>query len=170
MPGWQALYERHSATLWKVAWRILREWDATADCVQETFLAVMSSQPAEPVRDWEALLVSVAVRRALNQLRDRARRRSSAGAEEVRSRGPSPEQTIVAAELAERLREALANLPDRQAEIFCLRVFQEMSYQEIAEQLGVDETHVGVLLHRARQNLGRQLREHSPVAIPERTS
>ena len=170
MPDWQALYEQHSATVWKVAWRILRDWNATADCVQETFLSVMSSLPAQPVREWEALLVSVAVRRALNQLRDRARRRSLAGAEEVWAIGPSPEQAVAAAELAERLREALANLPDRQAEIFCLRVFQEMSYQEIAEQLGLDETHVGVLLHRARQNLGRRLREHFPAAIQERTS
>lgn len=169
MPDWQALYERHSATVWKAAWRILRDWNGAADCVQETFLAVMSSSPAQPVREWEALLVSVAVRRALNQLRDRARRQSSAGAEEVRSLVPSPEQAVAATELAERLREALADLPERQAEVFCLRAFHDMSYQEIAGQLGIRDEHVGVLLHRARHALGRTLKDHCPPAFQEKS-
>jgi len=169
VPDWTTLYEQHSPAVWRAAWRILRDPNSAADCVQETFLAVMTYAETESVREWETLLVSVAVRRALSQLKDRSRRRSSAGTEEIRSAAPSPEQSAAATELAERLREALTSLPDRQAEIFCLRTFQEMTYHEIAEQLGLDETNVGVLLHRARQNLGRQLKAHHPLAIPEKT-
>ena len=49
--------------------------------------------------------------------------------------------------------KALANLPEQQAEVFCLRVFNEMSYREIARQTGIHPSTVSVLLHRARLKL-----------------
>ena len=69
---------------------------------------------------------------------------------------PLPEQQAEAAELSDHLRIAMARLPTRQAEAFCLRWIEGMSYEEISERLEVEVNHVGVLLHRARKRL-RQL-------------
>jgi RNA polymerase sigma-70 factor, ECF subfamily len=160
VPDWQDIYERHSTAVWKTAWRILRDRDCAADCVQETFLAALTLAQKHPIREWEGLLVSVAVRRALDQLRTRCRarqRQSHVGLLEIHSSNPTPEQTAMAAELADRLREALVELPALQAEVFCLRAFNDLSYHEIAVQLELDDQHVGVLLHRARQDLQRRL-------------
>jgi RNA polymerase sigma-70 factor (ECF subfamily) len=60
------------------------------------------------------------------------------------------------AELSQCLRDALALLPPRQAEVFCLRHLNELSYREIARQLDLKTSAVGVLLHRGRKRL-RQL-------------
>ena len=172
MPDWKAIYERHSAAVWKAAWRVLRDRDSAADCVQETFLAAMTLSQRQPVREWEGLLVSVAVRRALDQLRTKCRtrrRQTNVGLLEIPSASPTPEQAVAAAELADRLREALVELPSLQAEVFCLRIFNDLSYHEIAGQLDLDDQHVGVLLHRARQNLQCQLEDVRPFISREKT-
>jgi len=163
---WHAIYERHSNAVWKSAWRILRHDESAADCVQETFLAAMGLAKTQPIRDWEKLLVSIAVRRALDELRRRCRarhRESAIRQQELRSTVLPPEEIVAAAELANRLRELLAQLPPHQAEVFCLRVFHALSYQEIATELDLDEQHVGVLLHRAKRSLQRQLDDSQAV-------
>lgn len=173
MADWKAIYERHSAAVWKTAWRLLRDRDSAAECVQETFLAVMTLAQTQPIREWESLLVSVAVRRALDQLRIRCRarrRHSPIELRQIRAADPTPEQMVAATELADCLREALVELPALQAEVFCLRVFNSMSYHEIATQLDLDDQHVGVLLHRARENLQRQLNDFRPLIAQDKKS
>jgi RNA polymerase sigma-70 factor (ECF subfamily) len=54
------------------------------------------------------------------------------------------------AEQAARLRQALAHLPPQQAAVFCMRMLDDLSYEQIAEALGISASHVGVLLYRAR--------------------
>jgi DNA-directed RNA polymerase specialized sigma24 family protein len=62
------------------------------------------------------------------------------------------------------LRAALAVLPPRQAEAFCLHCLEAFSYQEVAQQMTISVDAVGVLLHRARgrlrQLLGGPSQEH----------
>jgi RNA polymerase sigma-70 factor (ECF subfamily) len=72
-----------------------------------------------------------------------------------------PSQGIEDAELSARLRAALADIPPRQAEAFCLHSLDDWSYAEIAQHLGASVDAVGVLLHRARTRLQRLL-EDSP--------
>ncbi len=54
-------------------------------------------------------------------------------------------------------------MPADQAEVFWLRTVEELSYEEIAEQMGIDANHVGVLLHRARQKLRQWLADLNPL-------
>ena len=64
-----------------------------------------------------------------------------------------------------RLRKALAQLPTQQAEVFCLRSINDLSYREIAGQLDLKTSAVGVLLHRARSRL-RELLGPAPATRP----
>ena len=57
------------------------------------------------------------------------------------------------AELANRLRWAVAELPDREASVFSLHYFGEMANNDIAETLGISADAVGVALHKARKRL-----------------
>jgi RNA polymerase sigma factor (sigma-70 family) len=51
------------------------------------------------------------------------------------------------------LRELLAQLPPREAQAFCLRYVNDMSYRQIARTLGLGTGAAGVLLHRAKTKL-----------------
>jgi RNA polymerase sigma-70 factor, ECF subfamily len=80
----------------------------------------------------------------------------------VSSRTPEPDQAAAVSELSDHLRQALAQLDERQAQVFCLACLDGLSYADIADQLGITVSHVGVLLNRARLSLRQRLRGHEP--------
>jgi RNA polymerase sigma-70 factor (ECF subfamily) len=94
----------------------------------------------------------MATRRALDRLR---RRKPIADENEIASL-PSTENPIenaIARELESRLRHAVAELPPREAEVFCLRCFDGLSYVQIAELLGISQSAVSTALNKARGRL-----------------
>lgn len=64
-----------------------------------------------------------------------------------------PVEQAETAELRRRLRKALAQLPPQEAQVFCLRYLNDMSYRQIAKELGIKTNAAGVMLHRARAKL-----------------
>jgi len=75
---------------------------------------------------------------------------------------PGPVQHAQKAELSARLRQALTQLPPREAEVFCLRFLDDLTYRQIGEQLNLETNAVGVLLHRARAKLREHLCPNTP--------
>ena len=66
---------------------------------------------------------------------------------------PSQLERLQAEHDGKEVRSGLAKLPDRARMALMLRYFAEMSYDEIADTLGVQRAFVGVLLLRARHQL-----------------
>ena len=73
---------------------------------------------------------------------------------------PSGAKDPDAGELKDALRRALARLTPKSAEIFALRFFEGFGNQEIARMLGISRVLVAVIVHRARQQLQRDLRDY----------
>lgn len=65
-------------------------------------------------------------------------------------RRPSAETGVMAAEQRERVRQALAALPDKEREILRWLFFEERDKDEICRELNVDRNYLRVLLHRAK--------------------
>jgi RNA polymerase sigma-70 factor, ECF subfamily len=162
MTDWSELAERHGPAVWKTALRLTGSEADAADCFQETFLSAFRFAGNGEARDWGALLRHLAVARGLDALRRRKRERKGRqewkASEDAEAARPGPEAEAARSELAARLRLALAELPPRQAEVFCLRCMEELSYEEIAARLGLKMNAVGVLLNHARARL-RELLE-----------
>jgi RNA polymerase sigma-70 factor (ECF subfamily) len=160
MTDWREIVQQHGEIVWQTAYRLLDDDADASDCFQKVFLDALRLSRREPILHWPALLRRMATARALDLLRDRYRRRSRsepmAAVAEATATTALPEQEAQAAELSDHLRLALTRLPAHQAEAFCLRWIEGMTYQEIAERLGIEPNHVGVLLSRARKRL-RQL-------------
>ena len=70
---------------------------------------------------------------------------------------PDPEQAALAAEDRELLKAALDAIDDEAREIITLRVIDDLSYEQIAEVLGVKEGTVKSRLSRAREKLKKKL-------------
>ena len=99
---------------------------------------------ARPAEQWVGILRSMATRRALDHLR---RRKTFAAGEELDVAAASDDPVADAiGELAQRLSQALTELPLREAEVFCLRFFEDFSYQQIAEQLSIQVSAVSTAL------------------------
>jgi RNA polymerase sigma factor (sigma-70 family) len=158
---WQVIIKEHGAIVWQTAYRLLGNHADTADCFQETFLAALQVSQRQSVRNFPALLVRLATSRAIDQLRQRFRRSrhraNMADQANLSSTNPRPEEQIQAQELGDRLRNAVGQLPPQESKAFCLRYLSDMSYREIAEELDINTSAAGVLLHRAKARLRESL-------------
>jgi RNA polymerase sigma-70 factor (ECF subfamily) len=155
---WDRLVREHGPAVFGTAWRILGHAADTEDVVQEVFLEAYRLRAAEPVRCWPALLRRLAACRALDRLRQRRTVLSLNGLSVAGPNG-DPEAAAIGKELADRLRQAVADLPEREATVFCLRYFEDLSNQRIAEILSIQPGAVGVALHKARAKLEALLTE-----------
>ncbi len=155
MTDWNGIVAEHGPTILRLACRILGHGPDAEDAVQDAFLQVYRIGQEQEVRSWGGLLSRVAVHRSL----DRLRRRHAAEplAAEPAGREDDPQDAAVAGELTHRLRRAIGELPERQAAVFCLRYFDELPYDRIAESLGVEVAAVASALHKARGKLKSML-------------
>ncbi|MHC4399242.1 MAG: RNA polymerase sigma factor [Planctomycetota bacterium] len=157
MTDWPEVVRRHTTLVWQTAYRLLNDRDDADDCFQETFLSAFRLSEQQPVDRWGGFLARLCTCRALDRLRRRMREsaRSEATVDwsALASNVAGPAEEAQAAELGDRLRVALARLPDTQASVVCLRCLNGLSYQDIGEQLGLDAAAVRRLLHRARVRL-----------------
>ena len=173
MVDWDDIIDREGPAVWRTVCRLLTHRADAEECFQETFVAALELWRRQPVRSARAVLQRLATARAVDRLRQRYRAgaRREAGGDSVGravDRSPSPPDRAAAAELAESLRTALAELPPKQADVFCLHCLDGFSYREVADALGMSVDDVGVTLHRARAKLrevigGRQGRENNPA-------
>lgn len=152
MAAWDQIVADHGPIVFRLARRILGPGPDGEDVVQEVFLEAFQLRKKQDVRNWAGLLRMMAVRRALDRLR-RRRPTEPLDRHELATRHDDPCEAAIATELAEQLRAAIARLPNGQAAVFSLRYFDSLSYEQIAEVLGIEPSAVGMALHKARGNL-----------------
>lgn len=161
MADWDAAVRQYVGLVQGTVYRLVGNTADAWDCVQDTFLEAVKLDRREPIRNWSAMLRHLATAKALDLLRRRSRHRTRCNAEadpaEAVSREASPMAHAEARELADRLRAAVVQLPRRQAQVFCLTCFEQMSSEEVAERLGISATAARMLLSRARERLRRIL-------------
>ena len=161
MLDWDAIVGAHGPVVWRTAYRLLGNDNDAADCFQETFLSALSATRRQRVENWGGFLQRLTTARALDRLRHRRRQSERGGPPGDESMAPcplpGPPSQFEAQELNEQIRGALADLPPKQAEAFCLHYLDGWSYQDIGRHLGIASNAVGSLLHRARAGLREAL-------------
>jgi RNA polymerase sigma-70 factor (ECF subfamily) len=170
MADWETIISQDGPAVWRTAHRLLGNHADADDCFQDTFLAAVSLTRYQSISHPRALLQRIATARALDRLRVRYRTgRRETGADKsdnLQARDPQPQQSAEAAELSEKLRVALAKIPPKQAQAFCLFYLEGLDYTRIAAQLNVSINGVGVLLHRARHRLRGLLSDEAVQQAP----
>lgn len=148
------LAERHAPALRRAARAILLDEDETDDAVQDGVLqawrAVERYDPSRPFRPW---LMRIVVNAALEARRRRLVRRTEALGETHAAQGVLPDRAADHALLHERLRGALARLPERQRIAVVLYDVEGYAHAEIAEVLGVPEGTVRSCVFHGRRAL-----------------
>lgn len=145
--------KEHGPALYRIAWRILQHAEEVDDVLQDVALqAIQISKSGKQIESWIGLLKRITVCRSLDQLRKR-RQDVSFSESEFASRSATVIDTAIERELEERLRLALPALPNRQAEVFSLRYFDDCSNQEIALSLEISTAAVATAIKKARLRL-----------------
>jgi len=161
------LCERHWERLVVFVQGIVRNRAAAEEIAQESFLRVyLSRDRYEPTARFTTWLYRIATNRALNFLRDH---RNESGVEsldqpavdgvarqvtDLRLRPDQMAETNQRQLIVRRLvGEALEGLPERQRQAVILHRYHELSYEQIARQLGCTVASVKSLLWRAYSSL-----------------
>jgi RNA polymerase sigma-70 factor (ECF subfamily) len=149
--------EKHGQAVWQRAYRLLGNEADAAECFQETFLSALKVSRRQNIYNLGGLLGRLATTRAIDKLRQRIRERNigadSGYWDEPEDKNPGPPVEVQRREMAVLLREAIGNLPRLEAEVFCLRYFNDMSYRQIAKSLDLQVGTIGAFLHRSRNKL-----------------
>ena len=80
---------------------------------------------------------------------------------EATSSEPSPLRAVISKEERVQVRDTIARLPENYRVPLVLRYYSELSYNEIAQQLGLERNYVAALIFRAKQELRRRLAPRS---------
>ncbi|MCU0620466.1 MAG: sigma-70 family RNA polymerase sigma factor [Gemmatimonadales bacterium] len=148
------LVSRLGPAVRRVARVILDDPDDADDAAQEGFLAAWRALDRfDPARPFEPWLMRIVVNAARDLRRRRGVRATVTIAPELPSDGPRPDQAAGDALLRDRLRSALARLPERQRLAVTLFDAEGWSHAEIAELVELPEGTVRSDLHQARRAL-----------------
>lgn len=147
------LYLPLRGALYRVAFFILESEDDAMDAVQDLYLKLLSSPDAlETVRNPKAYCITLMRNICLDRVRKASRRPETEEMEAVSDESPADER------MSDRQRikdicQKLSSLPERERTVLRMKVFEDLSYDEIQKRTGIGHLSLRVLLSNARRKL-----------------
>ncbi len=133
------VYHLYKHDLLTVAASILCDLHAAEDCVHDVFAQFAAGVKDVAVdRNLRGYLMRCVANRAKNTIKEQHVRRSHAAREaDERPAAESPMGRLIATEQSVQVFQAMAQLPVEQREVITLHLHAEMTFREIALQLGL---------------------------------
>jgi RNA polymerase sigma-70 factor (ECF subfamily) len=152
------LVRRHQAKVVGLAYRFLGRWDVAEDVAQDVFVRVLRAAAAfRPEAQFTTWLYRLAANLCWDRRRQAARELRLRSTSPVRAIDDPPSATVESRERVARVRQAVADLPDRQRLAVILHRYQGLSHKEIANATGWSQGAVESCLVRAYENLRNYL-------------
>jgi RNA polymerase sigma-70 factor (ECF subfamily) len=161
----EILFNEHYDQIYRTAYRITGNPMDAEDVLQTVFLRLARRDEGLDLQpNATAYLMRSAINASLDIMRSRTRSRSvSIDEVDIENLGQSfmnPETEHEDAELRKLVRSAVSKLGTKAAEMFALRYFEGYGNREIAEILGTSQMVVGVILHRSRSKMRKEIGEY----------
>ena len=156
--AWGEIYRQYGAQIFRFCRRTMPSKEDAEDATMEIFLKLREKLGQyDATRPFSAWLYKVAANHCWDLLRRRRVRQDleTGDVENMPLEHPDPGQLelVVRESGNQTVRAALQKLPARSRMALVLRYYSDLSYDEIAEALGVRRAFVGVVLLRARHQL-----------------
>lgn len=167
--AWGQLYREYAPAIFRFCRRALPTREDAEDATMEIFMKLKGKlSQYDTTRSFTAWLYKVAANHCWDILR-RRKIRQDKETEDVESlplEHPEPSQLEKLIELrsSEEVRKALDKMGARARMALVMRYYSDMSYDEIADALGVRRAFVGVVLLRARHELRQALEGNAALA------
>jgi RNA polymerase sigma-70 factor (ECF subfamily) len=165
LEAWGELYREFAGPIFRFCRRALPAREDAEDATTEIFMKIRDKLGQyDPSRPFQAWLYKVSANHCWDTLRRRKIRQDleTEDVDETPLEHPDANQLdrLIEERSNKDVRGALAKLPARSRMALVLRYYSDMSYDEIAESLGVRRNFVGVVLLRARHQLREALAGH----------
>jgi RNA polymerase sigma-70 factor, ECF subfamily len=167
--AWGDLYREFAPAIFRFCRRALPTREDAEDATMEIFMKLRDKLAQyDESRSFSAWLYKVAANHCWDLLRRRKIRqdKETDDLENVPLAHPDPSQLdkMIEQRSSEEVRKALDKLGSRARMALVMRYYSDMSYDEIADALGVRRAFVGVVLLRARHELRQALGEIGALA------
>jgi RNA polymerase sigma-70 factor, ECF subfamily len=167
--AWGALYREFAPAIFRFCRRALPTREDAEDATMEVFTKLRDKlHQYDPGRSFTAWLYKVAANHCWDTLRRRKVRqdKETEDVENLLLEHPDANQLekLIEKRTSEEVRKALDKLGNRARLALVMRYYSDMSYDEIADALGVRRAFVGVVLLRARHELRQVLEGTSAFA------
>jgi RNA polymerase sigma-70 factor (ECF subfamily) len=167
--AWGELYREYAPAMFRFCRRALPTREDAEDATMEIFMKLRDKLVQyDETRSFSAWLYKVAANHCWDLLRRRKIRqdKETEDVETVPLEHPDPNQLdrMIEQSTSDQVRHALAKLGPRARMALVMRYYSDMSYDEIADALGVRRAFVGVVLLRARHELRQALGEPGAMA------
>lgn len=156
--AWGELYRNFAPAIFRFCRRALPTREDAEDATMEIFMKLRDKlEQYDRTRSFSAWLYKVSANHCWDMLRRRKIRqdKETDDLENVPLEHPDPSQLdrLIEQRTSEEVRKALDTLGGRARMALVMRYYSDMSYDEIADALGVRRAFVGVVLLRARHDL-----------------
>jgi len=163
--AWEQIVKQHWRKVFNLAYKFVGRHDEAEDLTQDIFLKIFKALHTFDRRaNFQTWLISISRNLCIDHYRSVRKERETMArdvdASELSpvSRERGPEGQLEQIKLRQLIHLALGELPVALRQAVVLRDLQELSYQEIADQLGLPEGTVKSRINRGRLELARQLR------------
>ena len=158
------LVEKYKRPMYALAYRMMHNHEDADDLSQEAFIrAYENLNKFRSGTNFRAWLFRILKNLCIDRLRHAARfPNESLGNAKNRlvSHNPGPEEKVEAAELRQRIYDAIDSLPEAQRTVVILHEMQGLRHREIAQITKTPERTVRWRLHQARKKLQEMLKEY----------
>jgi len=167
--AWGQLYREYAPAIFRFCRRAMPTRGDAEDATMEIFMKLKNKlSQYDTTRSFSAWLYKVAANHCWDILRRRKIRqdKETEDVESVPLEHPEPSQLekLIEQRSGEEVRKALEKMGARARMALVMRYYSDMSYDEIADALGVRRAFVGVVLLRARHELRQALEGNTAVA------
>ncbi len=167
--AWGDLYREYAPPIFRFCRRAMPTREDAEDATMEIFMKLRDKlRQYDQTRSFTAWLYKVAANHCWDMLRRRKLRqdKETEDVDELPLEAPEPSQLekLIEERTSEEVRKALDKLGVRARMALVMRYYSDMSYDEIADALGVRRAFVGVVLLRARHDLRQAIGEKSLLA------
>ena len=168
--AWGDLYRQFAPAIFRFCRRAMPTREDAEDATMEIFMKLRDKLiQYDQSRSFSAWLYRVAANHCWDMLRRRKARhdKDTEDIDDLPLEAPEPNQLekLIEERTSEEVRKALDKLGARARMALVMRYYSDMSYDEIADALGVRRPFVGVVLLRARHELRQALGENSALAV-----
>ncbi len=168
-PSWEEIVREHSPRVYRLAYRLTGDPHEAEDLTQDVFVRVFRSLDSYRPGTFEGWLHRITTNLFLDKMRRRQRIRFDALTEELSARlplratGTDPEQVYAMTHLDGDIQAALNALPPQFRAAVVLSDIEGLSYEEVAQTLGIKMGTVRSRIHRGRALLRQSLEHRRPT-------
>jgi RNA polymerase sigma-70 factor, ECF subfamily len=167
--SYQKIYGAYAHKVLNFIYHMVNSPEEAEDLTQETFVSVyLNFKALKEIDKFEPWLFRIA--RNFVYQRYRARSPSTLSIDElgdnglaatqIPETGKNPDEAFQSGELEDIVAGAIADLPEKNREVFVLSALQHLSYQQIAEIVGRSLPSIKTDIHRARLEVRKRVKDY----------